>query len=343
MPKKLLELFADSPPPDDCPMILAEQSDVSLLAANDPVFTDLKADDYKGYLRFRICTSFPNMIGPEMHGRYFGFHPQVLANSYKTLLHQQINLGHLLKVYGAYRDRIIGGAVGVQVGNLQRSSKQKIADTVAAAQYLDVVAVFYKQAEGVKDMLGNHTSARQKQSVSIEVGTTLGDMQVYDPRDQSILTLEAAMELYPKLISIDKKKPENGLQIGKVDGVQFGFAAGGEDGTVPFRGVGVTPTPAEKNTARIIDLKAALGADQEFCFAAMSLPEWESGQPVRWNPALYAQDAGRGNITEVIPEGKVTRFGMTKLATAADPLLEIKVHGKNLRVIRHASSVLKVS
>ena len=92
----------------------------------------------------------------------------------KTLLHQQTNLGHMLKAYGSYRDRIIGSVVGVGVGNLQRcGGPQKIADSVDAAQYLDCVAVFYKMAEGVAAMLGNHTSSRQKQSVSIEAGTSM--------------------------------------------------------------------------------------------------------------------------------------------------------------------------
>jgi hypothetical protein len=182
-------------------------------------------------------------------------------------------------------------------------------------------------------LLGNHTSARQKQSVSIEVGTTMGDLAVYDPRDASIIAMTAAAELYPKLLSLHK---ENGLQIGKVDGVQFALAAGGESGTVPFRGVGYTPNPAEKKNARIIDLKASMMDD--VCFAAMAVPEWEPGADVRWAPVLYGQDAGRGTIMEVILHGSVTRHGMTKHATPADPLLDIKVHGKNLRVIRHGSS-----
>jgi hypothetical protein len=59
---------------------------------------------------------------------------------------------------------------------------------------------------------------------------------------------------------------------------------------------------------------------------------------VRWAPVLYGQDAGRGTIVEVIIHGSVTRHGMTKHATPADPLLDIKVHGKNLQVIRHGSS-----
>lgn len=334
MPKISLDLMQDI----ECRFALGEVSDVSLLAANDPVFSELKADDYKGYLRYRIATSFPNMIGPEMHGRYFGFHPQVLVNSYRSLLHQQVNLGHALKAYQAYRDRIIGCVVAVSVANTQRAPKQKIADTVDAAQYLDVVSVFYKMAEGVKDMLGNHTSSRQKQSVSIEAGPNMSDMTVYDPRDRSIHSLQEAAELYPKLLSMNKEK---GIQIGKVDGVQFAFAPGGEDGSISFRGVGVTPNPAEKKTAKIIDLRAS--ADDEICFAAMSVFDWEPGVPVRWKPVLYGSDSGQGRVVEVITEGSVSRYGMTKTATAADPLLDIKVHGKALRVIRHASSLEKIS
>ena len=321
------------------PLIITEETEVSLLASDDPVFSHLKPDDYKGYFRFRIATSFPNVIGPELHGRYFGFHPQVLVNSYKTLLHQQTNLGHMLKAYGSYRDRIIGSVVGVGVGNLQRcGGPQKIADSVEAAQYLDCVAVFYKMAEGVAAMLGNHTSSRQKQSVSIEAGTSMRDMSVFDPRDASILSMAEASALYPKLISMHPD-PKKGLQIGKVDGVQFALAAGGDNGTIPFRGVGVTPTPAETSTAKIIDLKASL--PDQILFAAMTIPDWEPGDSISWSPAIYGQDAGHGTVIEVIIDGSHTRHGMRKTASLADPLLDIKVIGKKLRVLRHSSSVKK--
>lgn len=333
-------LFTDFDPADlTAPegFLLSEATDVDLLAAGDPVFKDFIPDDYKAYIRFRICTAFPNVIGPEMHGRFFGFHPQVLANSYKSLLHQQTNLGHMLKIYGAYRDRIQGGIVGVSVGNMQRTPAWKITDTVESAPYLDCIAVIWKMAEGNKELIGKHLSAREKTSVSIEVGTTVGDLQVYNPSDKSIHTLAAAMEQWPALIRKDKK---NGIQIGKVDGVQFGFAAGGASGSVPFRGVGYIPKPAETKTAKVIELHASEG--EEACFAAISREDWEPGAEVAWQPVLYGQDAGRGTIAEVIYEGSHTRHNMTKRASAEDPLLLIKVHGKKLEVLRHASS-LKMS
>jgi len=328
------------PPPDS--FLLSQETEVSLLAAGDPVFKDFIPDDYKAYIRFRICTAFPNVIGPEMHGRYFGFHPQVLVNSYQGLLHQQTNLGHALKIYGSYRDRIQGGIVAVSVGkggNLYRpGGKIAIPDTVEQAPYLDVIAVLWKMAEGNKELLGKHLSAREKTSVSIEVGSTVADLQVYNPADKSIHTLEDATAQWPQLITRSKK---NGIQIGSVDGVQFGFAVGGENGSVPFRGVGYTPNPAETKTARVIDLAASSGAGEELAFAACLVYDWEPGLMVTWPPVLHGQDAGSGIIREVVTEGNHTRHGFTKTATDADPLLVIKVHGKQLEVLRHASSVMK--
>lgn len=317
---------------------LADTTEVSLLAAGDPVWGQLVADDYKAYLRFRICTAFPNVIGPEMHGRFFGFHPQVLMASYRSLIGQQTNLDHRLKAYGSPRDRIMGCIVGVAVGNQQRQTVQTIAADVASAQYLDVVAVCFKSAEGVPALLGNHTSARQKTAVSIEVGAVMADFDVYDPRDRSIIPMTQAAELYPKLLS---KHPANGLQIGKVDGVQFALAAGGSGRSIPFRGVGYTPNPAEGKLARIVDLKAAQWDEEMPLAASLAMPEWLAGQRVVWWPLVAGRDAGAGTVMEVITAGRVTRHGMTKIATPADPLLDIKLPGLKTTVLRHSTSVWK--
>jgi len=48
-------------------------------------------------------------------------------------------------------------------------------------------------------------------------------------------------------------------------------------------------------------------------------------------------------VREVIEEGTVKSHGATIKANAGDPLLRIKVTGKALEVVRHASSVKKIS
>jgi hypothetical protein len=312
-------------------------SDLTLLAAGDPVFGDFKPDDYKAYFRFRIATALPKVIGPEMNGNYFGIHPQVLANSYRSLLHQQTNLGHKLKAHGAHRDRIVGTVVGVAIGNMQRQTVQKMADTVEGAQYLDVIAVVHKQAEGVKELLGKHLTSKEKTSVSIETKAPLATMGIFDPRDRSILPLAAAVERFPEAFKVDKKNRD--LRLGGVDGVRFAWAPGGESGSIPFQGVGYTPTPAEGDTARILDL-AASECGEHLAFAAIAMNDWEPGADVYWTRVLSG-DAGSGRVVDVITSGTITRHGLTKRATPADPLLAIAVHGKPVTVIRASSSVVK--
>ena len=110
-------------------------------------------------------------------------------------------------------------------------------------------------------------------------------------------------------------------------------------GRIPLRGVGYTPTPAETKTAKILELNASLSGDA--CLAAIAIPDWQPGDEVSWKPLFAGMDAGRGTVIEVIREGAHARHGMTKRASADDPLLGIKVHGKRLAVLRHASSVAK--
>ncbi len=52
---------------------------------------------------------------------------------------------------------------------------------------------------------------------------------------------------------------------------------------------------------------------------------------------MPGEPAGTGAIID----GSHTRHGMRKTASLADPLLDIKVIGKKLRVLRHSSSVKK--
>lgn len=325
----------------EMPLLLEQETEVSLLAAGDPLFASFTPDDFKAYVRFRICTAFPNIIGPESHGRYFGFHPQVLALSFESLLHQQTNLGHMLKAYGAYRDRIQGGIVAVSVARggkpVRGGGALSIPESVADAPYLDVIAVLWKIAEGNKELLGRHMSARQKSSVSIEVASTVSDLDVYDPRDRSIVPMAVAREQWPDLITVHRK---NGIQIGGIDGTQMAFAAGGEDRAVPFRGVGYTPNPAERRTAKIVDLSASGGDDA--AIAAVLSYDWEPGMDVSWMPVLHGRDAGRGTVREIVMEGSRTLHGRTMEASPEDPLLVVKVHGKRLEVIRHSSSVKKI-
>ena len=173
----------DSPIGNPCEFL----TEVSQVLAGSEMWPEVKPDNFKAYLEYEICTSLPNIIGPEMHGRVIGYHPQVLANSYRSLLHQQNNLGHSMKVYGATRDRIVGTVVGVAFPD--SSEPWAVPASVAEAPKMRVLAVVHKAAEGVEKLLGKHLASREKMSVSIESTGPAKELAVFDPADGSFVNV----------------------------------------------------------------------------------------------------------------------------------------------------------
>lgn len=305
-----------------------------MIAAHDPLWAGLVPDGAKAYVGFEICRSLPHVAGPELHGRYFGFHPAVLARSHRKLLHQQTNLGHALAAYGAPRDRIVGTVVGVAFPE-KPGGWRELPESPAAAPAMQVVAVLHKRAEGVARLLGNHQSGRVPHSVSIEAAG--GDLHIYDPGERTITPLTDAIERYGE--EVIRRDPEQGWQAGAFEGRQLAFAPGGEAGSVEFEGVGYTPSPADR-AAKITDIRAE--TEGGLMIAAMARAPWEPGDEVAWIPVLAARDAGRGTVCEVITEGTWQVAGRSITADAAFPLLRIKVAGKKLEVIRSAAGVRKL-
>lgn len=324
-------------PQENLQLTAATETEISILGANDPLWKDLKADDYKAYVKLNICHSFPQVHGPESSGKFFGFHPQVLANSHRSILHQQVNLNHQLKVYGAYRDRIVGTVVGVAFPENRRG--WEIPENPADAPSMEVIAVLHKAAEGVPAWLGGHQSGRAKSQVSIEVSPKLSQCGVFNPQDRSILSLAEAEEAYPGSITFDDK---TGVGTTKWEGVQLGIALGRLNDTISFQGFGYVPRGAEK-TARITDIRAEREGDHgTVMIAALAAPEWQPGDAVSW-PRILGTDAAAGVIREVIYEGTHKRHGHTLIADPANPLLDIAVKGKALSVLRSAASVKKIA
>ncbi len=304
-----------------------------VIAAGDPLWQNLKPDDAKAYVGFRICKSLPAIAGPESHGRYFGTHPQVIANSYKSLLHQQTNLEHLLKVHGARRDRIVGTVVGVAFPE-KPGRGWEIPESVEAAPMIEVVAVLHKFAEGVDRLIGGHQSSKKPQSVSIEAWSP--HPYILDPGDMEFVALAEAVDRFEGAVTYTE---ERGWQAGMFEGRQLAFAPGGADKTVNYEGVGYTGTPAEK-PAHITEIRAEL--EDGVRLAATAGAEWEPGMDVSWTPVLWGRDAGRGTVVEVITEGEHRVGGILQKADAAHPLLTVKVAGKNLKVTRSAATLKKI-
>jgi hypothetical protein len=305
-----------------------------VIAAGDPLWKGLEPDDAKAYVGFRICKSLPSIAGPESHGRWFGTHPQVIANSYRSLLHQQTNLEHLLKFHGARRDRIVGTVVGVAFPE-KPGRGWEIPESVEKAPMIEVVAVLHKYAEGVDHLIGGHQSSKKPKSVSIEAWSP--HPYILDPGSMEFVPLAEAEARFAGAVTWTEEK---GWQAGLFEGRQLAFAPGGTDKIVQYEGVGYTGTPAER-PAHITEIRAELADGVRL--AAMARADWEPGMEVRWTPVLWGRDAGRGTVVEVITEGEHRVGGVLQRADAAHPLLTVKVAGKRARVTRTAASLKKIS
>ena len=138
----------------------------------------LRADKSSAYVEFFLSHGFPVTT---IDGT--GIHPQVVANSYRTMLHKVFDLNHLMKGYDPEnnpRDRILGTIVGVEFpayapgasafaeATADRTADRpstpeggwKVQGERSAAPGIRAVAVMHKQAELVPQLLAQHADGK---------------------------------------------------------------------------------------------------------------------------------------------------------------------------------------
>lgn len=228
-----------------------EAQNIRPVTENSQFFGLFQPDDYTAFVEFDICHSMPVIAGPAYQtGNYTCLHPATNAKSHRGLLHKQTNLHHLIKAYdedNISRDRIVGAVVMTSFPAMPEGGWQIPKDKSEAIP-IHVCAAIFKQAEGALEMLSDHQSGRQKWSVSIEMeGNSFEEMAVYFPNQNKLIPLlEVPQEIMSKAVTKDE---DGRFCFGKYQGEQLVLCYGGEGGTVIFRGVGFTPSPAEKEAA----------------------------------------------------------------------------------------------
>lgn len=223
----------------------------------DP-FANLKMqpDRWKAYMDFNIVHTLPAVMGPVQEGFYSAYLPNIVAESHASLLHQQMNLNHLLKEYSTdnkeiSNDRIVGCVVATWFPPKPLAGWE-IGSEASKAPSIRARAVIFKLANGVNRIIGDHQTSRQKQSISIESITSLENLGVYVPSrgaDKITPLLEA-----DKDAEIMAALSFNPLKMATINGEQPAFVFGIKS-PVDFRGVGITPRPAERE-AKIISFQA---------------------------------------------------------------------------------------
>lgn len=224
-------------------------------AIDFPGLPPLAADRYTSFVEFYLSHAFPVITVDGI-----GIHPQVVANSFRSLLWKVFNLGHIIRSYDPdehARDRIIGTIIGVDFPALPVGSNGwKVQGSRSAAPGIRAVAVMHKQAEGVDKILGQHQSGRRKWTVSRENDYYLEDSGFLlksletpwarsTPEDLAKLgysycpCIEAPDEL------LECYDPKQGKIRRQLNGAPVVLLLGGLNGSVQFKGTGLTPLGKE--------------------------------------------------------------------------------------------------
>lgn len=317
-------------------------SDVKLLSqetASSSAFASegYEPDNWKGYIEFRLCHSMPVVAGPLASGNFTAYHPAVIARSYKSLLHQQMNLHHRIKSYNPKvipRDRIVGAVVAVK---FPEHAARQVPKSKEEAVPITALAAIFKQAEGVPKMLGDHLASRETWSVSLEMAFSIVECGIFLPSDGSLTPIMEAGEDIWRGIS---RKPGGGLRVGKRGGKESGeqmvVAPGCTDGTIEYQGVGFTPTPAEWE-AEIDSVRAEMRQDGMMAIAASMVPLAMFPRGVRWFDA--ASNLVFARVLQVHAEGEAKLGRDRREAKPGNPILHCRTKD-GIEVLRSLRSVL---
>lgn len=220
-------------------------------------------DDTRAYIECRLSHAWPVVT-------YWrnALHPQTVANSYASMIHQKVDLSHLVKSYdpeNITRDRIIGCVVAVEFPPAPAGG-WRLAKEVDQAPGVRAVMSVFKQAEGVDRLLGQHQSGRHTWTVSMELShdrrtgafvLPAGSWDEAEDRDTPAEFREQGLQLVPfekageKLLACLPRRSGQAVKALNVRGreVPVVYLMGGVGGQVHYEGIGVVQHGAEAQAA----------------------------------------------------------------------------------------------
>jgi hypothetical protein len=227
----------------------------------------LMADPWTAFVEFYISHSFPVVTTDGT-----AIHPQVVANSFRSMRWKVFNLAHLMRSYNPAenpRDRILGTVIGVEFP--ESDGPWKVQSNVSAAPGIRAVACMHRAAEQVEQILAGYFDGRMPWTVSMEnhfyiddsgflvrdtLSTRLSTWREKTPPDLSELgwvyvpAVEAPEDL---MACLDAKESKI---IDKWLGQEVVLLIGGLNGPVQYSGVGLTPLGKEP-TAEVSKMLAS--------------------------------------------------------------------------------------
>lgn len=302
---------------------------VSALAEDSP-FAHLRdtpgyqRDNWKAFIEYDVCHALPvAVLGPVPMGdveNYIGFFGETIAQSQQSLIFQQMNFRHRMEKYGSAQDSIIGTPVATTMpARPPEGWFSPMNPAGAKTAVIHVLAVVWKLAEGVDEILARHLDGTEPQSVSIEVITTMDNLGLWRPSTNQMCKMDAVPEAWMPALDFCG---ETALpQVGKLGDEQLIVVYGADGRPVEFRGVAVTPKPAEKffgstkAAARITAVNAEQKGRETYAICAEAMPDLIRGTPLRFS------DGKRGTVETMRTTGRCAGVN----ATEKDPLVGIRL------------------
>lgn len=217
----------------------------------------------KAYFVFQMARGFPSVTA---YGT--GFHPNVVASHFRSLLHQNINREHRMAIHtdGKQPDAIIGSIVDVDFPN---GSNWQVQKDINKAPIITGVGALFKNAVGLRTIVGEHQTSRHKYAVSMECDWLLNESGILVERRGEKPTLasktppdlwEAGWEYIDYTEAPEELKASFSVKRNRVVGPYKGRAVrvlmGGLDKPIHFSGMAVVRYGAEPS-AGIMRLAAS--------------------------------------------------------------------------------------
>ncbi|HXJ55266.1 MAG TPA: hypothetical protein VNU68_01260 [Verrucomicrobiae bacterium] len=222
-------------------------------------------DETKGYFKFCFSHAFPVVTA---YGQ--GLHPNVVAISYNSLLHQPVNFEHQMVAYDKDKiahDKVLGSVVAVEFPRTPGGRWTVSADKQSAPA-ITGVASFAKLARSMDRVVGKHQTGRHNYSVSMEVQYAYADSMFAvelkpgakanrgTPDDMAragweVIPMTEADDELLATFSVRKKRI-----VSDYRGARVYQLMGGLDKPVHYAGMGVVHYPAEQE-AQILQMAAS--------------------------------------------------------------------------------------
>lgn len=240
------------------------QSELTVQFAGDNAIefggVSFEPDQAKGFFQFAISHAFPSLL---VYGT--GLVAPVIARSYKSLLHQNVNYEHQLAQYydapgepNNVDDRIIGSIVAVSFPPPDAGGYLFVYPTTQTPA-ITGVASFFKRTKGMKKIVGEHLTGRHSYTVSMEVEYPFGEagfaiaMKNGKPAVTAEFTpkqmLDSGWEYVPFKSAPDDLKAtfsrKKNRIVSQYRGRQTGYLMGGLDQEVLYAGLAVVKWGAE--------------------------------------------------------------------------------------------------